>query len=327
VSFVIDGSDWNFNGIGPADTVRHIEQILEFVRVCEARDETVWIGDDFQTRPMYGTDGLWQLAGNAPFNGDLVQELAAWLGRANYYTESGQWPQGADEFAISVDGAPPTDNVDVAWVHHSVREGRAMACISRHLSGLLPTQTVFGVVDVHFVADEEGRVAFWRDAIKIEGDNGASLVRFAPHAYPNIYFVPGVLADVDRLGGGYLALRARVQAAFEALDEHGHWIFTEAPPAVSPAEPRVGRAPPPTNQIIEKRFQNVGFDAAPEKPNVRQDRECRAARETELGKVTLYCEWHIKLEPHRNRIHVHGPVKESGELVIVGMIDEHLPLP
>lgn len=327
MSFVIDGADWDFNGVAPADVAAHIDAVLDFVQVSNDRGETIWIGEDFQDRPMQGDDGLWQLAANQSFSGEMRQELAAWLGRTSFYLDTEEWPNGFDDVSIAIDGAAPVHNPDVSWVHHHVRAGRAMACLSLTRRGQLTTQTTFGAADVHFVADEQGRVAFWRDAIKIEGDNVESLVRFAPNAYPRIYFMPGVVANVDRFDGGYLAMRTQVQAAFEALDRHGVWIFTEAPPAVSPTEPRRGTEPSPTNQIIEKRFRNIGLDAAPENPNVRSKEKTRTAREATIGKVTLYCEWHIKVQPHRNRIHVHGPVNESDRRVVVGMIDDHLPLP
>lgn len=327
MSFVVDGSDWNFYGVGPADIAAHIDAVLAFVQVCNDRGEEVWIGEDFQSRPMLGTDGLWQLAADQGLSGEMKQELAAWLGRTSFYLDIDEWPDGFDEVLIEIDVAAPADNADVAWVHHHVRAGRAFACLSLRRRGLLPTRTKFGDADLHFVGDEQERVAFWRDAIKIEGDNVASLVRFAPSAYPNIYFMPGVVANVDRFEGGYLALRTQVQKAFEALDRHGVWIFTEAPPALNPEEPRRGTQTSPTNQIIEKRFLNVGLNAAPENPNVRLKKMTRVAREAKIGKATLYCEWHIKVQPHRNRIHVHGPVEASDCRVIVGMIDDHLPLP
>lgn len=327
MSFVVDGADWDFDGASSTDIAAHIDAVLEFVRVCNDRGEAVWIGEEFQSRPMQGSDGLWQIVANLGFSGEIQQELAAWLGRTSVYLDAEEWPNGFDDVSIVIDGGPPTDNADAAWVHHHVRAGCAMACLSLGRRGLLPTRTALGVADVHFVGDEQGRVAFWRDAIKIEGDNVASLVRLAPSAYPNIHFMPGVVANVARFDGGYLALRVQVQAAFEALDRHGVWIFTEAPPAVSPNEKHRGTEPSPTNQIIEKRFLNVGLDAAPENPNVRLKTNTRSAREATIGKATLYCEWHIKVQPHRNRIHVHGPVRESGYRVVVGMIDDHLPLP
>jgi hypothetical protein len=327
MSFVIDGADWDFTGLPAHAVVGRLERRLAFIAVSAGRDEEVYVGDDFQRRPMRGTETLWQMVGGGGLPGEVRQELAAWLGHAPYYTDMPDWPDGADDTVVTVDGGFPEDNADVAWVHHARRSGSAMASVSERYAGRLPTHTAHGATDVHFVANEAGRIAFWRDAIRFSGDNATSLVRFAPSAYPNLYFVPGVVARVDRFAGGYLALRQDVQAAFSALDEHGVWLFTEAPPAVTPQEPRIGTEPSPTNAVVEERFRNLGLDAAPENPNVRLDRASREARETTVSGRVLYCQWHVKLQPHRNRIHVHGPVPQSGGRVVVGMIDDHLPLP
>ena len=66
---------------------------------------------------------------------------------------------------------------------------------------------------------------------------------------------------------------------------------------------------------------------APENPDVYLDRRCREARQITIAGRTLFCEWHGKLEPHRNRVHVHPPVRESKDKLIIGIFDEHLPLP
>ena len=59
----------------------------------------------------------------------------------------------------------------------------------------------------------------------------------------------------------------------------------------------------------------------------KKNNHCCRAREAEIGGRIVYCEWHIRLEPNRNRIHIHRPVKESCEKVVVGVIAKHLPLP
>jgi len=83
----------------------------------------------------------------------------------------------------------------------------------------------------------------------------------------------------------------------------------------------------PTNKIIAQRFHGFGIVIAPENPDVFLNRRCREAREVKAGGLSLYCEWHVKLEPHRNRIHVHPPIPTTDNKFIVGVIDEHLILP
>jgi hypothetical protein len=41
----------------------------------------------------------------------------------------------------------------------------------------------------------------------------------------------------------------------------------------------------------------------------------------------LVFEWHLKLEAHQDRLHVHPGVEASDHLPIVEVISRHLPLP
>jgi hypothetical protein len=258
---------------------------------------------------------------------ELSRELEAWLMRAPVYS-NGPWPSGFTDEGISIDGAPNTPNPDVEWVHCATRDGTPMACITLGPTRLAQTETAAGNAQIHFVIDEAGRNAFWRSAIVVAGDNLASLVTYSPKAYPDLHFVEGVVNDAGKLAGGYLASRVRVQMTLATLNDWGSWAFTCPPPVLTPEEAVPESAEGlPSNQIIEHRFRGFNLDAAPENPNVYTHRESRKARETNIGTRTLYCEWHVKLEGHRNRIHIHVPVEESGGRVVIGMIHKHLPLP
>ena len=280
---------------------------------------------------MYEDMVLWDFFADdspIPMPTEIAQELAAWLGRARYYADSDTWPAGADQITISVGEAEATENADLAWVHHCLRAGIATAAFTLGTSVELETNSAAGRATVHFVGDEGGRKRFWRKMIHFGRDDLASLAHYSPHAYPSLLFAEGVLGCCDDLAGGYTASRGRVQKALAALDDWGYWAFTCPPPAIGPNE-----ASPPDTQarpgdlLIQNRFGGFGLTTAPEKPDVRNDRICREAREIELGSRTLFCEWHVKLEPHQNRIHFHGPVPESDDKVVIGKIADHLPLP
>lgn len=331
MSFVVNGADWDFNGLSVAEAADLIDRALAFIELSRERGEDVSVGDDFQTRLMFGTATLWDLfsASSAlPLPREFSQELSAWLMRAPRYADRDHWPGGFEDAVITIGDGPPTVNEDVAWVHYSLRSGVPAAALTLRTSGVIATHTASGSVDTHFVSDETGRKCYWRDAILLDGDRFGSLLEFASRAYPDLYFVDGVLAGAEHLSGGYLASRQRVKHALEVLNDWGSWTFTCPPPALAPGE----ATPPdpnarPTNHIMELRFAGFGITAAPENPNVRTHRASREARETIVSKRTLYCEWHVKLQLHQNRIHFHGPVSESDNRVVIGMIHEHLPLP
>lgn len=329
--FIVNGADWDFTGLDSDHVDKLIERALEFVEVSTLRQEEVAIGEDFQTRGMFGNLSIWDLfAPDSPvkLSREVFQELAAWLGSARQYLDSDEWPEGFDDTLVSVDGAPPEDNPDIAWVHCCIKARRSAACFVLGGGRIANTTSSLGGADLHFVADDSGRRQFWREMVLLQGDNLESLVRYSPHAYPDLHFVEGTLQHANQLAGGYLGSRRRVQDALAVLDDWGSWAFTWPPPAIMANE----GSPPdmsasPSKPLIRQRLVGYGIDAAPENANVRDHRESRQARETVLGNCTLYCEWHVKLEPHRNRIHFHAPVPESGDKLVIGMIHEHLPLP
>lgn len=331
MSFVVNGAEWAFDGMSPAKIAALIEQALEFIAISSERGEEVAVGDDFQTRIMYGTSILWELFSlNGPLrqHRELSEELVAWLGKAPRYADVYPWPLGFGDNAVSVEDGAHEVNTDIEWAHCAVREKNAVACLTLGKAKVVTTTTLAGSAVVHFVSDEMSRKTFWRDAIVLVGDNLQALQLYASHAYPNLYFVDNVIDNAANLAGGYFALRDRMKKVLAALDDWGSWVFTCPPPAITPSEgPLSDPDVYPTNQLIQRRLAGLSLDAAPERPNVRSKRVCRQAREIELGGQTLYCEWHVKLEPHQNRIHFHAPVSVSANKVVIGMIDEHLPLP
>lgn len=330
MTFIVNSADWRFDGVSVEGTEKILEDFLEFVATSRDRNEVVEIGDDFQVCLMRGQQSLWDMFdGSATgLSGELRQEIAAWLGSAQYYADTQIWPQGAEHTEVSIGEEGRVENPDVAWAHHCVRGGHTVACITLGQGGIFATSTHAGNAQLHFVRDERDRKAFWRKRVEMERGDLTVLNQISRHAYPNIHFVDGVLYNLDRLSGGYLAVKSKVLQILSQLDDWGQWVFECRPPAISPGEesldhPKVA----PSNQLIEKRFAGLGILVSPEKPNVRLNGRCRRAREVALGSTTLYCEWHVKIEPHRNRIHFHKPIAESDNKLVVAIIHEHLPLP
>lgn len=237
MSFVVNGAEWSFDETDSEEIRCTIERFLAFVEDTIALGQAVSIGDDFQTRPMRGELALWDLfardAGVA-LPGELGQAMAAWLGRAGLYLDEDPWPEGADDTMIAIGDIAAAANPDVAWVHHKVRAAIPSACVTLGASRVLETVTAEGSASVHFVCDDGSRRGLWRDAIILEGDNIASLRRYAFQAYPDLHFAVGALESLGNLSGGYLAARRAVQRTFAVLDDDGSWAFTWPPPRGGP---------------------------------------------------------------------------------------------
>ncbi len=307
MAFVVDGSEWSFDGWSTDEVVGAIELMLERVSVAQERRETIWIGDDLQTRHVLGEFDIWSLfSPEAPveLSAELRQELSAWLGRALRYADLDDWPDGMEETIIRVDCDTANENIDVAWAHHNVRNRRAVACLAIRRSGPHETVSSRGSATVYWVKHEATHREFWRSAVDVEGDKEATLERMAPHAFPNLYFCPAVWRGLGSLVGGYYPLSSEIRRYLSILDDYGGWAFTCPSTLLVPVDaPCLDSELRPSNQIIEQRFEVLKLSMAPEKPNVYKNNHCRQAREVEIGHLTVYCEWHGKLEPHQNRLY------------------------
>lgn len=332
MAFVIDGSGWDFSGWDSDRISLALDRFLERADIARERGETIWLGDDLQSRHVLNTLDIWSLwSPESPFDlsREILQELSALLGSAPRYADENEWPPGfEDDITISVAGGPAVENADVAWAHHWVRARRAVGCMALEVSKVADTSSSLGSVALHWITSEHSHRGFWRSAIEVQGDTERSLIALAPHAFPDLHFHEGVWHGLGALAGGYSSLRQVIRGYLAVLDDEGEWVFTHPPPALlrrDSVAPQVGVQP--SNQVVERRFQGLGLEIAPENPDVRADRRCREAREIRIGTRTLYCEWHGKFEPHRNRVHIHPPVPESAGKVVVAIFHEHLPLP
>lgn len=330
MAFVVDGSEWVFDGWSSDKLRNAIEDLLDRVDRAASNSEVIWIGDDLQCKEVYGTQDLWSLqdtASEIQLPPEIWQELAAVLGKASRYLDEPEWPSGFDDYAISIDHDPMSENPDVAWAHHNVRTGKAVACLGLQRKGPFETSSNKGNVNLHWIGDNSSQSKFWRDAIDIERDSPQTLERLAPKAFPDLYFSDRVWEGLDLLIGGYHANSKQLRLYLERLNDDGGWAFTAPPPAQIRSEVQGTGNASPTSQLVGQRFTRLGLDVTPENPDVFQNTKCREAREIQVDGKTLYCEWHGKLQAHQNRIHIHAPTVESGQKLIIAIFADHLPLP
>ena len=331
MAFVVDGSDWKLDGKSAAQVNAAIEQFLDALADAKDAEVPVWFGENFQADPVLGVQILWDLMSPGsplPLPTELWQELTAYLGQSRNYIDDGEQPQGFPTYVdIAINGGPTVPNRDVAWTHHSVRNGRAVACIGLWRTGVFSTTSAVAPQSLHWVGDSRSVAEFWREGINIEGNTLVAFERLATRAYPKLHFVGNVLQHAGDFVGGYHSNAPNLKRHLAVLNDYGHWAFTSAPPAQDPTEPPGPAGNQPPDQLVQTRFARKQVEIAPEHANVKSNKTCREAREVTLGGKLLYCEWHCKLQSHQNRIHVHRPVSESNDKLVVAIFAQHLPLP
>ena len=331
MAFVVDGGDWRLDGKSAAQFEAAVERFLGTLGDAQRENVSVWFGENFQTDPVFGAQILWDLMSPdspLPLPMELWQELSAYLSQAQHYVDNAEYPQGFPTYPnIAIDGGQTVVNRDVAWAHHSVRNGRAVACIGLWRTGVFRTTSAVATECLHWVSNSSSVAEFWREGIDIEGNSLAAFERLATRAYPKLHFFGNVLHHADDFVGGYHANAPNLKRHLAVLNDYGYWAFTAAPPAEDPTDPPGVAGDQPSDQLVQTRFARWHIEIAPEHGNVKTDRKCRQAREVTLGGKLLYCEWHCKLQGHQNRIHIHSPVGESNDKLVIAIFARHLPLP
>lgn len=195
----------------------------------------------------------------------------------------------------------------------SAQARQAVACLTPPTSGRMGAQPVSAGEargTVHYVCDEPTHVEFFREAIRLENADEGAFAALSTSAFPQLHFVEGVWRGLRDLSCPYRDRRDQLIHALSVLNDSGQAIFALR-----------------RNQQIEAEFRSLGVEISPENTQTLEDGRCRRARERRFRDEVLVFEWHVKLEAHKDRIHVHPGVKASEHRPIVGIITVHLPLP
>lgn len=325
--FVLEEASWSWDGAERDRFVERIQQLLDRLDVANERREAYAASSELlrqRVLPDYELcELLWSSSSPLQLPTEVMQRITAHFNQMRYWDEEEEWPAIEAEVAGRTVVSP-----SAAYAHARCRRGQLGACLPLSGTWRGPTEvTARGeALPVHFVVDEETHRRFFRDFI---GGREQVLVDLAPHAFPDLHFLDGVWRGLGALEGGFARVRDALPSLLAMLDDHGAWVFTDETGRFSQEESvdrERGRAPV-TSLVVQSRFKRWGLDFAPEHPDVRADGKSRRARERVLGGRTLYCEWHHKFEPHINRVHVHGPVPESRQKVVIAIFHRHLPLP
>lgn len=326
--FALEEASWGWDGLQPAAYVERIEQLLDRLDCAREREEGFAASSELLSQSILGTttlaDLLWDPE-KLPMTPEIRERITVRFGRLDFWDETAAWPA----VTSNVDGEDVI-SPSSAYVHQLSTQGKLSACIALpgRWRGKCTVTIGKNSQPIHFVVDESTHRNFFRDAVQPAGEE--LLESLVSHAFPDVFCVSSVWSELGDFDGGYLRVHQELKRFLTALDDHGSWIFTDTTGRLSPDEksPAESERPiPVTDNIVEKRFLGLGFDVAPEKPDVRIDGKCRRARERTVGGRNLYCEWHLKVEPHINRVHIHAPVTESGAKVVFAIAADHLPLP
>lgn len=308
--FVLDDGPW-----APADVAAEVledglEALSDRLSVARERGEPVALYEGVWGLAVVGDETLDSLLFNTDSPRKLRRDARIRLARQLEQIAGASFDEGTlPDVSATVAGSEVLSPATVyAWA--AVKDGRACACLTPPCSARAGATTVRvgeEELPVHFVPSEAHHVAFFRDAICLENADEDAFAQLAPSAFPELEFVDGVWRDLRDLSRPYRDRRDELIHHFGVLSDHGARIFA------------LGQ-----NALIEAEFGSLKVHLSPENTETLADGKCRRARErVHRGKSYLF-DWHLKIEAHTDRIHVHPG---DGGPVLVGIIATHLPLP
>jgi hypothetical protein len=208
------------------------------------------------------------------------------------------------------DGALQLDLAFSLGVVLARASNRAMACLvfgACTRRGPWSISGMEGAAQTHFFANALELPTFWRSLYQRERVTEQDFFELADYAFPTLVLHPSL--SFGRFDGQYSGLRDHVVKILGVLDDH----FAAAVSAGSGIPHQVAAV-----------LGQFGVEVSPESPTTRGSQKLMASREVVLDGRTYRCEWHAKVEPHRNRIHFSLPVPDLDGRVVVGIFVDHL---
>jgi hypothetical protein len=162
---------------------------------------------------------------------------------------------------------------------------------------------------VFFFATPEDLPPFWRSLYGSENIPEKDFFAMAPMAFPNLICAQGL--SFSGFEGTYQATRDRTVEILAALSDHFLRVFREC-----------NGVPHTVQSALGQYHLDVSYESA----KTRGSAKLMKHRELVHHGRTYRCEWHAKLERHRNRIHFFVPdPQESEQRLLVGHLIRHFP--
>jgi len=197
-------------------------------------------------------------------------------------------------------------SLGVAYAAAEASEGRGVGVVTMVHTGFAALCHVssegFGGQLVFVVRPSDCKY-FYRSLYSLEDIAQSSFFDLVVEAFPDLCFAADI--TFSKFYGGY-SQRDRVVAHLSALnDEFMRYYISEHGNSA---------------QISA----NIGIDVSIE-GNTRSSERLMAMRDVIFEGRKYRCEWHSKLEPHRNRIHFYPGDSTMDGKILIGIFVDHLP--
>lgn len=240
---------------------------------------------------------------NIQVTGELAERVASIFFRAQRLEDVFPY-----EGESTVDfGAGAEEAATVAWIAaRYISEGLHTPCLSCTQIGTTQVGFEGSQVPVHFVGSTKCVELFFRWMILNTTSSPSEMDEMSTEAFSGLEFLSGAVDGIKAMRGTYKLLLPKIVHDLSFLSDNGRTIFSQ-PWKNAPAS-----------------FGQGYVNASDENGRTKQNGEARRQRTRDYkGKKRVFW-WHIKLQPHQNRIHFSPDDVGSGGRILIGIFCEHL---
>lgn len=314
--FVLDETSFDLRAVPPEEIGGALEALADTLEDLVRRPGGVLMSSLLYECPCHDRTDVGAFLFGAPATGaaELIDRderirLVRLLDRCQYWDELwGDVPAGT---AVTVAGNLLELGFSVGFAALRARSGHNVACVVGPLSpnrGFIDVHLDAMAVEVFFFAETRELPQFWRALFHREDVGEAGFFALAESAFDQLVFAPELA--FRRFDGSYSDVRDRVVTILSAINDNFVAAHAEGKGIAHHVQARLG---------------SFGVDISPESPNTRGSAALLKHRVVVVDDQAYLCDWHAKLERHRNRIHFSLPDPRVGDRIVVGVFAAHLP--
>ncbi len=247
---------------------------------------------------------------------DLAYQLSLALDRTNDFEDS-SLPDYAG-FGGRVRFAP-----GLVWAHTACQQGHHVAVLPLPLNevpaGRVAVTVGNATLDVFFVIGESQHVAFFRALISLENADETAFERLASSAFPALGWADDVWRGLRDFSRPYVGVRDELVRCLGGLNDYGAMSFDQFA-----ADPQ---------RLTRELSAQIGVSTSDENGSTKRHTRSRRDRTRRHHGVDKVFWWHVKLQPHVDRIHFRWERPSAGiagpteGCIVVGLFKDHCVLP
>jgi hypothetical protein len=302
--FIVDDASFGLEEVDGSNLEVLLDGLADQLQLARERQEPTGIVSGFERFECQPGVELHQLLTGDDVSRDCRNRIFGLLDKCGRLDAN---PDFYVEPRIEVNGQE-FESYAIATILAAQRDAVAVGALSlatQYGPGIVSVTDASGDGHAVVVAGPESRVAFYRWIYSTEGIDEGRFFELALLAFPQIKFADGV--TFRRFEGSYAELRERTVRHLSRINDSFRASYIV----------HLGRS--------DEVSAAMKLDISMESQRTRSSERLMSERDASYRGRTYRCEWHSKIEPHRNRIHLHPGDELSEECVVVGCFVDHLP--